>query len=131
MNDEVLQLVRQWVAKAKSDWEAVEILSSHGTCPRDTVCFHCQQYVEKLLKALLTLHGIEAPRTHNLRRLIQLAEPVAGELSELTCPSDTLTLHGVLSRYPDEWREISSAEMNEMIELAREFGKILLPRLEK
>ncbi|NOZ20499.1 MAG: hypothetical protein GXP25_05350 [Planctomycetes bacterium] len=46
MNDDVLQLVRQWVGKAKSDWEAVQILSAHSRCPRDTVCFHCQQYVE-------------------------------------------------------------------------------------
>ena len=72
MNDDVLELVRQWIAKAESDWEAVEILSSHENCPCSVVCFHCQQYVEKLLKALLTLQGIEAPRTHNLRRLIQL-----------------------------------------------------------
>jgi hypothetical protein len=41
-------------------------------CPFDTVCFHCQQAVEKYLKALLTLLGIPAPRTHDLEVLHKL-----------------------------------------------------------
>lgn len=80
MNAATLEALRQWVTKAESDWQTVLILSAHEECPRDAVCFHCQQHVEKLLKGLLTLHGIEAPRTHNLRRLIQLLEAVAVDL---------------------------------------------------
>ena len=78
MSDETGEAVRQWRAKARSDWTTVEILLGSERCPADTVCFHCQQLVEKLLKALLTRHGIEAPKTHDLRRLIRLAEPFAG-----------------------------------------------------
>ena len=69
----------------------------------DTVCFHCQQFVEKLLKALLTCHRVEAPKTHDLRRLIQLAEPFAPELSRFSDASDVLTAHGLETRYPDDW----------------------------
>jgi len=117
--------------KAQSDWVSIEILSDHERCPRDMVCFHSQQYVEKLIKGLLTLHGIEAPRTHNLRRLIQLAEPVASELSRLIDSVDSLTVHGVLSRYPDDWSQIDAEEMNKMVALAKQFGAILLPKLER
>ena len=116
--------------KAESDWETILIVSGHEESPRDAVCFHCQQHVEKLLKAFLTLHGIEAPRTHNLRRLIQLIEPISGDLSHLKDAADNLTIHGVASRYPDDWREVSAEEMNEMIELTRQFRRILLPKLE-
>ena len=87
MNEAIIDVVRQWLRKAASDWETVLILSAHAESPRDTVCFHCQQHVEKLLKAILTLHGIEAPRTHNLRRLLQLVEPVSGDLSTLIRPA--------------------------------------------
>jgi HEPN domain-containing protein len=130
MNEAALEVVRQWVEKAQSDWETVLILSAHERCPRDAVCFHCQQHVEKLLKALFTLHSIEAPRTHNLRRLIQLLETVSADLLTLKDASDALTAHGVASRYPDDWREIDEDEMKEILELTLEFRKILLPKLE-
>jgi HEPN domain-containing protein len=130
MNEATLEVVRQWIRKAESDWETVLIVSAHDDRPQDTVCFHCQQHVEKLLKAFLTLHGIEAPRTHNLRRLIQLIEPVSTDLSHLKDAADTLTVHGVASRYPDDWCDVSAEEMNEMIELTRQFREILLPKLE-
>ncbi len=55
MNETTLDAVRQWERKAESDWETVLILASHEQCPRDIVCFHCQEHVEKLLKAILTL----------------------------------------------------------------------------
>ena len=111
MSDEVVETVREWLAKASSDWLAIEILSGHSDCPRETVCFHCQQYVEKLLKALLTLHGIEAPRTHFLRRLIQLSSPLASNLSQFADRADSLSAHAVQTRRPDDWREVGESEM--------------------
>lgn len=131
MNDQTREAVRQWREKAQSDWTAVEILLASERCPAETVCFHCQQFVEKLLKALLTSHGIETPKTHDLRRLIQLAEPFAPELSRLSDASDTLTIHGVETRYPGDWRQIEPSEMNQVVELSKEFGDILLAKLEQ
>lgn len=130
MSDETGEAVRQWRAKARSDWTTVEILLASERCPADTVCFHSQQFVEKLLKALLTRHGIEAPKTHDVRRLIQLAEPFAPELSRLSDASDALTAHGVETRYPDDWREIEPTEMNEVVELAKQLGEILRSKLD-
>lgn len=129
MNDDVRESIRQWRAKAQSDWTTVEILSDSKLCPTETVCFHCQQFVEKLLKAALTLYGVEAPKTHDLRRLIQLAEPYLPELSRLVDSSDALTVHGVETRYPGDMPQVTLAEMNELVESSKEFGKILIPKL--
>lgn len=130
MNEQNLEAVRQWRAKAQSDWDAVEILTASKRCPADTVCFHCQQHVEKLLKALLTRHCIEAPKTHDLRRLIELALPFAPELSLLADVSDELTVHGVETRYPGELRQIKNPEMKRVIKLAQRFRDILQMKLE-
>ncbi|MBM3299874.1 MAG: HEPN domain-containing protein [Deltaproteobacteria bacterium] len=130
MNEATREAVTAWVKKAESDWEMVTILSSHESCPRDAVYSRCQQHVEKLLKALLTLHGIEAPRTHNLRRLVQMTKTVSKELPRLEDSSDILTIHGVASTYPDDWREITADEMFEVIKVAREFLSVLLPELQ-
>ncbi|MHC4695224.1 MAG: HEPN domain-containing protein [Planctomycetota bacterium] len=131
MKDETGEAVRQWRTKARSDWTTVEILLASDQYPADAVCFHCQQFVEKLLKALLTRHGIEAPKTHDVRRLIQLAEPLAPELSRFSDASDALTAHGVETRYPGDWHEIEPTEMNEIVELAKQLGEMLQEELDR
>jgi HEPN domain-containing protein len=121
--------VRQWLARAQADWGTVEVLAGNTDSPHESTAFHCQQYVEKLLKAFLTMQGIEAPRTHDLRRLVQLAAPSATELSGMADSADVLTEHAVSMRYPDEWREIEAEEVQAVIAVARKFAAILLPRM--
>jgi len=130
MNDDTGELVRQWKKKAQSDWTTVEILLSHEQCPAEAVCFHCQQFVEKLLKALLSRHSIEAPKTHDLRRLIQLAESFVPDVSQFSDASDKLTVHGVETRYPGDSYPVSSEEMDEVVEISRAIGKVLLLELD-
>jgi len=131
MKDPVREAVKQWLAKADGDWAAVEILTASDRCPAETVCFHCQQYVEKLLKALLTLKGIEAPKTHDLRRLIQLAEPFEPKLIQLVDEADDLTVHGVQARYPGDFWQVEPAEMKRLLGLTKRFAGLLLPHLKK
>jgi len=121
----------EWMQKAMEDREAVQILAAHVKPPFSLVCFHCQQYVEKLIKALLTLNDIEAPYTHNLRRLIQLASPLLPRLTMLADLADLLSAHGVQSRYPDSTYHVDRAEMQKMIKITWEFADILLPALPK
>jgi HEPN domain-containing protein len=45
---------------------------------RDTVAFHCQQAVEKYVKAILVRHRVEFRKTHDIGQLLDLfrsAEP--------------------------------------------------------
>ena len=63
-------LVRGWLAKADSDLDAGRLLLANG--PYDIACFHAQQAIEKLLKALLAFYDQSAPRTHDLEELQRL-----------------------------------------------------------
>ncbi|SPF52774.1 putative HEPN domain protein [Candidatus Sulfopaludibacter sp. SbA4] len=70
---EVLEILCLWVRKAEHDFEAIRrIMAVEAECPYDVVCFHCQQAAEKYLKCLLTLVGVQAPRTHDLSELLRL-----------------------------------------------------------
>ena len=129
MNDRTHDAVRQWLARARADWETVEVLAGNAESPRESIAFHCQQYVEKLLKAFLTMQRIEAPRTHDIRRLVQLAVPAAPELSKMAELADLLTEHAVAMRYPDEWREIDAEEVQDVLDVARRFAAILLSKM--
>jgi HEPN domain-containing protein len=131
MNDPTREAVREWLIKAGNDWTTVEILLASGRAPAETICFHAQQYVEKLLKAILTHEGIEAPKTHDLRRLIQLAAPAVPELVTLTEAADDLTPYGVQTRYLGDWRQIESEERDQAVALARKLGALLVPKVEQ
>lgn len=70
MNEEV----RKWIIKALNDYKTAEKLInlSEEEIITDTLCFHCQQAVEKLLKAFLVNEEIEFGRTHSLMNFIFL-----------------------------------------------------------
>ncbi len=69
MSDEVT-LARQWAAKAENDLLSADNNLKAAEVPLDLVCFHCQQAVEKLLKAFLVAGAHFAPRTHDLLLLL-------------------------------------------------------------
>jgi HEPN domain-containing protein len=131
MNDQTRDAVAQWLVKARNDWTTVEILLASGHAPAEAVCFHCQQYVEKLLKAVLTHEGTEAPKTHDLRRLIQLVESSIPELSSFVDAADGLTIYGVQTRYPCDWQPAGPDEMSRAVRLANQFGDLLIPQIER
>jgi len=64
------EFVQKWILKAQSDLKTAkdEILMKDPAT--DTICFHCQQSVEKYLKAFLTFYKIRVGKTHNLALLI-------------------------------------------------------------
>ncbi len=119
--------VEKWLLKAESDWKTIDIFSKEIDRPNDVLCFHCQQHVEKLLKALLTQNNIEFPRTHDIRTLIDLLESTCSKLQDLKEKGDILTGYGVASRYPDDWYEIEDNEVSQAVKITQEFRNILFP----
>jgi HEPN domain-containing protein len=53
-----VSLLAEWVEKAEGDYKSAVALQRRRTEPLlDTVCYHCQQCVEKYLKAYLMAQG--------------------------------------------------------------------------
>lgn len=90
------------LVKKAADDEALlaEILSSRHVSD-EIFGFHCQQAVEKLLKALLSQAGIAYSRTHNLRLLMDLLADSGRSLPPDLDDLDMLTPYGTLFRYED------------------------------
>jgi predicted nucleotidyltransferase len=63
--------VKLWLIKAFEDYISIKTLLDSPLMEYTTsiICFHSQQMVEKLLKAFLTYHNIQFPRTHLLETL--------------------------------------------------------------
>ena len=85
------ELVVQWFEKADRDFDAAVYLLAQGGRFREIIAFHCQQAVEKHLKALLVRHQIEFPKTHDIRKLLGLIATVHPDLAESLHDADLLS----------------------------------------
>lgn len=68
-----IELFNEWIYKAEQDYRtaAREARSKRALSP-DVICYHCQQCIEKYLKAYLILNDFIPPRTHDLHQLKNL-----------------------------------------------------------
>ena len=94
---------REWVKKAEGDFKvASQILRRRKDIVPDAACFHCQQCVEKYLKARLVEAGIAFPRIHDLLKLLNLCLPVEPLWSPFAKDVDAMSDYAVDFRYPGQ-----------------------------
>jgi HEPN domain-containing protein len=122
---ETLRAARRWIAKAEEDLAAAERLLSLDDSLAAVVCFHSQQAVEKLLKALLVFGGVPFARTHDVIHLVQmlprdLAFPVP--LAGLA----PLNRYAVEARYPIGDEPLTGDEARAAIALAQRVREVVL-----
>jgi len=96
-------LAKQWLAKAENDLLNADNNLKAESIPYDTVCFHCQQAAEKLLKAYLVARGVQPPFTHDLLLLLEEILPYCAEAEILRDDLALLMPYAVGVRYPDEF----------------------------
>ena len=77
---------KDWMEEAKEDLACAQDLGKTGRYSR--ACFHCQQSVEKALKALIIFRKDQLVKTHSLRELAGLAG-VLEELKDLISEVDS------------------------------------------
>jgi HEPN domain-containing protein len=126
MNDAVEEFYKQWLVKAQEDWDTAEILIRQECPPKSAVCFHCQQCIEKLLKAILVREQIEFPKTHDIGRLIELVGSFAPDAKEFLTYAKALSVHGVYTRYPDEAIDVTIEDMKQIHDITDKLRQILL-----
>ena len=68
--------------------------------PANSICFHCQQAGEKLLKAVLQENGIRFGKTHDLEEILSLCVGPAPEPALLLDDVTLLGDYAVRYRYP-------------------------------
>ena len=113
------EIVRQWVAKAEQDIKASEALLEAEPPFLYPSCFHAQHAAEKYLKALLTWHQIEFPKTHAIEQLLDLAKQADAETAASLKDAAVLSPYGVDIRNPGEQPEPNLEETQQAVELAR------------
>jgi HEPN domain-containing protein len=118
-----------WLLFAKEDLDnAQHDLVATPPFVRDAL-FHCQQGVEKAMKALLTWHDAAFRKTHNLEELGELCVTIDGTLAAAIEEVAPLSEYASRFRYPGAPWEPTTQEARESLQVARSFLDGILKRL--
>ena len=122
--------VEAWLARATQDLRAAQVdLEAEPPLGADAA-FHCQQAVEKALKALLTHHDHPFRKTHDIGELAFACLAHDPSLETLLRESAPLTEYVWRFRYPGEVFEPDPDEVVTALDLARQVVAEVTSRVE-
>ncbi|OGO40538.1 MAG: hypothetical protein A2Z03_01085 [Chloroflexi bacterium RBG_16_56_8] len=113
----------EWIRVAEEDYQGALDLARRRKDPLpNAVCFHCQQCVEKYLKAIMARHGIEPPRIHSLLNLNKSCVSIDSSFLLIADLLERLDPYSVETRYPGHPLELEDArEALDAMKQARQF----------
>jgi HEPN domain-containing protein len=123
------ELVARWLDKASRDLDlALDLLREDRPYP-EAICFHAQQAAEKYLKAYLTWHEVEFPKTHAIEKLLRLAGSIDPGLPRSLDEATALSAYAIEVRYADDAMQVGRGDAEQAVEHARLVREAILARL--
>jgi len=113
-----MERYESWISRARSSYELSRATVSDDVYLED-LCYQAQQAAEKALKGLLIYFGVEPEYTHNIGVLLN----ELGKYTEITGnikDAMKLTNYAVQTRYPGAYEDITKAEYEEAVKIAKD-----------
>lgn len=102
---------REWINRAEQDLRVLRTLHKNGFEEiEDSVCYNCQQAVEKLLKAFLLMKDNRLIKTHDLVYLLSQCGRFDNECKDFEEPITILNQYALSARYPGDFSGSRSLE---------------------
>ena len=118
---EQIDEVKEWIEKADHDLGSAKIIYLHLPDYFDTIAFHCQQAVEKYIKAALIFYQINFLRSHDLIYLLDLLTAKI-EVDDFRFKNAfALNNFSVQIRYRNKIVKLTKDEIETAIEISQEF----------
>lgn len=122
--------LKKWIQLADLDLKSAKDLLNTDEPVTTAICFHCQQAVEKYLKAFLIYNQKEISKTHDISLLINECVKIDTEFKILCeLEIDTLTFYAVEVRYPDDFYIPDIQEAKKAIQLAERTREFVLEKM--
>jgi HEPN domain-containing protein len=118
---ELIDHIKEWIYKADHDLGSAKVIYRYLPDYFDTIAFHCQQAVEKYIKAILVFYNTEFQRSHDLIYLLDLLSRKIEISDEIYNKAITLNGFSVEIRYPAKKIYLSKEELEFAIKIAQEF----------
>ena len=127
MSPESAEVIR-WLEKAGHDQAGAEAALGHQPPITDVAAFHCQQAVEKLLKAYLVHRAHAFERTHDLVELLEWCAQYDSAFARLHGLVEPLIPYAVRFRYPGP-ADPSVEQVRSALEAVHEVRQFVRDRL--
>lgn len=118
-----------WLRRADRDIQAASGVLKLEPPLTDDAAFHCQQAVEKLLKAFLTWHDQPFRKTHDLGALGHQCVQIVASLEHLLREAAPLTEYAWNFRYPGDPEEPELDEVHHEIMMTNRVFQAITERL--
>jgi len=120
--------IKRWIIKALEDLKIAkhELTFPEKEIASGPVCFHCQQAIEKLLKAYLVFKNTEFGKTHDLIYLLELCAKHDKDFKNQNIGN--LNNYSVDIRYPDEFYTPTVKEAKAAYEIAQKIKEYILKK---
>ena len=125
MDDEV----KDWLIKAESDFRVIEheLKLPDDEIVKDAVCFHCQQAVEKYLKAFLIHHKIHYEKTHNIEYLLVECGKIDDDFKDIEVKD--ISRFAVIIRYAEDFYIPDMEEVKFYHDLTKRIKEMVFTKL--
>ena len=119
-----------WIKKADADLDTVKTLIEIDNPHKEIIGFHCQQAVEKYMKAYLVSINMKIPKIHDLDSLLQICIQNNPDFTILNRKQiSSLTDYAIDFRYPGDHAEPTLDEVKEYYELSIKIKEFILPKV--
>jgi len=122
------KLAKEWIIKAQNDLETAKILHREKG-PTDSLCFHCQQAIEKLLKGFLVSENIHFEKIHHLWTLAKQCSTKNKSFLKLEEDFKTLDAYYIESRYPSEVVVYSREEAKKVLKITQKLSQFIINKI--
>lgn len=123
-------LIKEWLIKARHDLDTASVISAQLPDYFDMIAFHCQQSIEKSIKAYLIYLDIEFKPVHDLGYLLDLIVTKDKSFGTYYLKVDEISRYAVQIRYPDSIVELSGQQIKDAIHLAGELFDLIHWKIE-
>jgi HEPN domain-containing protein len=123
--------ILRWFKKAESDLKVAKHMLEVDEPPTDAICFHCQQALEKYLKAFLTFQDVRVKKIHDMEVLLNLCIERDKDFETLDKEKiSSLSFFAVDVRYPEEFYMPTASEAKEYFDITLKVKGFVLKKLD-
>ena len=121
--------IKQWIIKGDHDLGTAKVTYLHVPEYLDTVTFHCQQAVEKYLKAYLIFQSTVFKFSHDLIYLLDLITLKDPDFENYYDTISELQGYAVEIRYPNETIYLSNEKVENAIIIAKKVRELVTGKM--
>jgi HEPN domain-containing protein len=121
--------IKKWITKGDHDLGTAKVTYLHIPEYFDTVTFHCQQAVEKYLKAYLIFQATPFKFSHDLIYLLDLITQQDSDFEFYYDIVSELQGYAVEIRYPNETIYLSKEKVENAMVLARNIRELVSKKM--